>query len=317
MSQDKSKNLGEASRRGFIKALGIGAAQGAVPITFAPAAQARTVTPVVVLPESRIAGAEKRLSVEARLALEKGTRLVFRREPDNRWDKRAVSIHLVDETGAVGEAVGYVPHHENTMICDLLDAGHDIAGELLETERFELHNKVAPGSEPSPEMRFIEDVKLTEDGSRIIKVECIRPQFRAWIATGQIATARPPEWFEIPDEPGWIRIVRQHKPTQLHYAAHFTLGIDWQVGMELVLQPYPERISGSAMYSLHLADGTKIGHLDGPHQIVVEKALDTGRKVRAVVTQIGAQKWSGHPDTALPLIEIHATRAATSSGHQA
>ena len=217
MGQDKSKNLGEASRRGFIKALGIGAAQVAVPVTIAPVVQARTVTPVVVLPESRIAGAEKRLSVEARLALEKGNRLVFRREPDNRWDKRAVSIHLVDATGAAGEAIGYVPRHENTMICDLLDAGHDIAGELLESERFELHNKVAPGSEPSPEMRFIEDVKLTEDGSRIIKVECIRPQFRAWIATGQIATARPPEWFEIPDEPDWIRIVRQHKPTQMGY----------------------------------------------------------------------------------------------------
>jgi hypothetical protein len=311
MSHDKPDAAGRTSRRGFLKALGLGAAQVTAQTSLASTSEPKTVAPVVVLPESRVAGAEHRLSVEARLALQKGARLAFRREPDNRWDKRAVSIHLVDAHGMADEIIGYVPRHENTMICDLLDAGHDIAGELLETEKIFLHNKVAPGAEPASDMRFIEEVKRTEDGGRIVKLEGIRPQFRAWIATGQIASARPAEWFEIPDDPEWVRIVRQHKPMHLSHAAHFALGIDWKVGMELGVHAASGRSADWPTHSLHLADGTRIGDLDGPHHVTVAQALKQGRRVRAVVTEVGKQKWSGHADTPLPLIEIHATRHPT------
>jgi hypothetical protein len=64
---------------------------------------------------------------------------------------------------------------------------------------------------------------------------------------------------------------------------------------------------GWVRYSLHLQDGTQIGDLEGPHHIEVEKACNAGRKVRAIVTEISKQKWTGHNTTPLPLIEIHAT----------
>lgn len=71
----------KSSRRGFLKALGLGATQAALPGTAEPAAPAaRTVAPVVVLPESRVAGAEKRLTLAERLALQPGMRLSFRRD---------------------------------------------------------------------------------------------------------------------------------------------------------------------------------------------------------------------------------------------
>ncbi len=224
-----------ASRRGFLKALGLGATQAALPGAAEPTAStARMVAPVVVLPASRVAGAEKRLSVAERLALQPGMRLSFRREPDNRYDKRAVLIELVGD-GKLPRAIGYVPRHENRTIADLIDAGHEVAGELLPSERFTLHNRVRPGEEPDPEHRLVEEVKRTEDGGRIVKVEAVRPQFRAWIATGQIGEAKPPDPNEVPGEPGWTRIVEAHRATRLSYDAYFTHPIAWTVGMELAL----------------------------------------------------------------------------------
>jgi predicted transport protein len=297
-----------ASRRGFLKALGLGATQAALPGAAEPTAStARMVAPVVVLPASRVAGAEKRLSVAERLALQPGMRLSFRREPDNRYDKRAVLIELVGD-GKLPRAIGYVPRHENRTIADLIDAGHEVAGELLPSERFTLHNRVRPGEEPDPEHRLVEEVKRTEDGGRIVKVEAVRPQFRAWIATGQIGEAKPPDPNEVPGEPGWTRIVEAHRATRLSYDAYFTHPIAWTVGMELALREQRGSLPGSGMFDLLTLDGQRIGELEGPHQVAVHQALKEGRQVRVVVVGVGQQKWTGAPPSPCPIIEVRASK---------
>lgn len=86
-----------ASRRGFLKTLGLGASGAVLSPTAEAEPAARPLAPVVVLACSRVAGAEKRLSFEERLALRPGTPLVFRREPLSRYDKRAVLIELIEE----------------------------------------------------------------------------------------------------------------------------------------------------------------------------------------------------------------------------
>lgn len=303
-----TETLPAASRRGFLKALGLGATQAALPGAAKPAGStARTVTPVVVLPESRVAGAEKRLTVAERLALHPGMRLSFRREPDNRYDKRAVLIELVED-GKSPRAIGYVPRHENRTIADLIDAGHEVAGELLPSERFTLHNRVRPSEGPDPEMRLIEEVKRTEDGGRIVKVEAVRPRFRAWIATGQIGEAKPPDPNEVPGEPGWTRIVEAHRATRLSYDAYFTHPIAWTVGMELALREQRGSLPGSGMFDLLTLDGQRIGELEGPHQVAVHQALKEGRQVRVVVVGVGQQKWTGAPPSPCPIIEVRASK---------
>lgn len=298
-----------ASRRGFLKALGLGATQAALPGAAEPAAStARTVAPVVVLPEARVAGAEKRLTVAERLALQPGMRLAFRREPENRFDKRAVLIELVED-GKPPRAIGYVPRHKNRTIADLIDAGHEVAGELLPSERFALHNRVRPGEVSDPEMRLIEEVKRTEDGGRIVKVEAVRPRFRAWIATGQIGEAKPPDPNGVPGEPGWTRIVAAHRASRLSYDAYFTHPIDWAVGMELALSEQRGSLPGWGMFDLLTLEGQRIGELEGPHQVVVHQALKEGRQVRVVVVGVGQQKWTGALPSPCPIIEVRASKA--------
>jgi predicted transport protein len=300
--------LPPSSRRGFLKAIGLGAAAKTLPPAAEAAPAAKTVAPVTILPESRVAGCEKHLSVAERLLLQPGQRLAFRRDAANRFDKRAIAIDLIVE-GEPPRFIGFVPRHENKTMSDLIDAGHEVAGELLPTERFTLSNRVKPGAEPDPDYRFIEDVQRTEDGGRIIKVECIRPQFRAWIATGQIAAAKPPDPDEVPGEPGWTRIVPEHQPRGLNYDTYFKRPIDWAAGMELALREQRGSLPGWSNFDLVTLDGQTIGELEGPHQVAVHKALREGRTVRVAVTGVGKQKWSGAPDSPAPIIEVRASKA--------
>jgi predicted transport protein len=308
----RPENSISASRRGFLKALGIGATSAVTPPGGgAPAPRGIEVAPVTILPESRVAGAEFRLDVSERLMLQPGMRLTFRREPDNRFDRRAIAIDLMGD-GGERRHIGYVPRHENGTIGELLDAGHAVAGELLPTERFTLHNRLRPGEEPDPSMRFIEEVRRDEDGGRIIKVECVRPQFRAWIATGQIAEAKPPDPREVPGEPGWLRIVPAHQARRLNYDTFFTNPVIWTVGMELALREQWSRWPGDGMFDLLTLEGRVVGELEGPHHVDVHQALAEGRTCRVIVTAIGKQKWSGGaPPSPCPIIEVRASKALT------
>jgi hypothetical protein len=113
-------DLPPSSRRGFLKAIGLGAAAKTLPPAAEAAPAAKTVAPVTILPESRVAGSEKHLSVAERLLLQPGQRLAFRRDTANRYDKRAIAIDLIVE-GEPPRFIGFVPRHENKTMSDLID----------------------------------------------------------------------------------------------------------------------------------------------------------------------------------------------------
>lgn len=308
MSDDEA-----ASRREFLKTLGLGAAgalaPGAVQAAQAPGPAAKKVDPVVLLPDTRVAGAEYALSVAERLALRPGAPLTFRREPDNPHDKRAVLIELV-EPGEAPRKIGYVHRHENRMICDLLDAGHEVAGELLSLERFTIHNRLKPGEDPCPQDRFVAHVEDKPDGSRIVQVEVIRPHYRAWIATGLIASQRPAVHPDVEGDPDWMCIVPQHEVKHLTYDARFTDPMPWEVGLTLGLrQTIPPR--SGPLFDLVAPGIRTVGQLEIHHETAVKAALVEGRAVRAVVTAIGETRWRRSPPTPCPFIEVHASKMTT------
>jgi hypothetical protein len=305
MSDDEA-----ASRRGFLKTLGLGAASalapGSVQAAQAAGPVAKKVDPVVLLPDTRVAGAEHILSVAERLALRPGAPLVLRREPDNPYDKRAVVIELV-EPGQEPRKIGYVHRHENRMICDLIDAGHEVAGELLGLERFTLHTRLRPGEDVGPEVRFVAHVEDKPDGSRIVQIESIRPHFRAWIATGLIASQRPPVHPDVEGDPDWICIVPEHKVKHLTYGAQFTEPVPWEIGMRLGLR---QRDGGrhGPMFDIVAPGIRTVGQLEVHHETAVYQALAEGRAIRAMVSAIGETRWSGSPATPCPFIEVHASK---------
>ena len=56
-------------------------------------------------------------------------RLDFFREPDNRYDKRAIMIKNAD-----GIKIGYVPREDNVVFSRLMDAGKLLYGRIAEKE---------------------------------------------------------------------------------------------------------------------------------------------------------------------------------------
>lgn len=302
-----------ASRRGFLKMVGASAAGAAAPAgadgSETSVSAVHSVAPVTILPDSRVAGAEHKLGVNDLIALQKGTPLTFRREPDNRWDKRAIAIFMKDSDGQ-DRQIGYVPRHENQTINDLIDAGHHIAGELIETERFIIHNRLGDGEVADKGHLFVEEVKQLEDGRRLVKEEVIRPHFRAWIATGQIAGAKPPDPDEVPGEPGWRRIVDPHKWQSIRLAAVEGFGDALKPGLEFRLVMNQGDLPGWERFTVVALDGAPLGPLDGPHDVAVRAAVKEGRQVRVVVSGITHQRWSGgKKPTPWPEIEIRASKA--------
>lgn len=62
--------------------------------------------------------------------LKEGDRLNFFREPDNRFDKRAI---LIKTTGGV--KIGYVPRNDNVIFSRLMDAGKLIFGTITSKDK--------------------------------------------------------------------------------------------------------------------------------------------------------------------------------------
>lgn len=61
--------------------------------------------------------------------LETDVRLEFFREPDNKYDKKAIVIKTVD-----GDKVGYVPRQDNVIFSRLMDAGKLLFGKVSSKE---------------------------------------------------------------------------------------------------------------------------------------------------------------------------------------
>lgn len=73
----------------------------------------------IFLTEMQVAGTTHVENIkELEPSLIEGTRVSFFREPDNKYDKRAIVIKDND-----GNRIGYVPKTQNDMISRLMDAG--------------------------------------------------------------------------------------------------------------------------------------------------------------------------------------------------
>ena len=102
-------------RRDFL--VGTGAAFGGMALA-APAVVAADAPAEVGLVATYVAGTPYREASAALRRLRPGDRVDLRREPDNRYDPRAVQARTVG-----GAMLGYVPRTDNQALCNLMDAG--------------------------------------------------------------------------------------------------------------------------------------------------------------------------------------------------
>lgn len=72
--------------------------------------------------------------------LKEGDELILRREPENRYDKKAILVLAGD-----GRKLGYVPEQSNAVISRLMDAGKMIKGKVIKTYSDEEYNDVMFG----------------------------------------------------------------------------------------------------------------------------------------------------------------------------
>jgi len=102
-------------RRDFL--LGMGGAVGGMALA-APTAPAAHAPAEVGLLATYVAGTPYHQATTAMSGLRPGHRVDLRREPENRYDPRAVQVRT---TG--GALLGYVPRTDNQALCRLMDAG--------------------------------------------------------------------------------------------------------------------------------------------------------------------------------------------------
>lgn len=79
----------------------------------------------IVAGTSNIEGIEE---IEAELALD--DKLVFYREPDNRFDPQAIKIVTLKE-----KKIGYLPQKDNVIFARLMDAGKVLFGKIIDIEK--------------------------------------------------------------------------------------------------------------------------------------------------------------------------------------
>ena len=92
------------------------------PALFAAGATATQAAPTrrVTLQESPINGFQYYDGERVLPRLRAGHRLSLRREPDNRYDERAVAVHWRDRK------LGYLPRVENTAVTHMMDNGEQL-----------------------------------------------------------------------------------------------------------------------------------------------------------------------------------------------
>lgn len=66
---------------------------------------------------------------ELEVHLNEDDKLDFFREPDNKYDKRAIVIKTID-----GVKIGYVPRYDNAILSRLMDAGKLLFGRISSKE---------------------------------------------------------------------------------------------------------------------------------------------------------------------------------------
>ena len=84
----------------------------------------------IFLFDTHIAGTSYIDGIEEREAhLNEDDKLDFFREPDNKYDKRAIVIKTID-----GVKIGYVPRYDNAIFSRLMDAGKLLFGRISSKE---------------------------------------------------------------------------------------------------------------------------------------------------------------------------------------
>lgn len=79
----------------------------------------------IFLIDTRIAGTTFLKLDEIEPSLNEGDAIIFIREPDNKYDKKAICL-----TNENGVKLGYIPKEQNEILAHLLDAGKLIFGKL-------------------------------------------------------------------------------------------------------------------------------------------------------------------------------------------
>jgi hypothetical protein len=103
--------------------LGMGGAFGGMAL--APAVPAADAPATVGLLATYVAGTAYHQASAAMPGLRPGDRVDLRREPENRYDPRAVQMRTTS-----GAMLGYVPRTDNQALCNLMDAGFRLEGRV-------------------------------------------------------------------------------------------------------------------------------------------------------------------------------------------
>jgi hypothetical protein len=94
--------------------------KGGVPMPF---------TKEIFLIETHIAGTSHIDIEETEPDLSENDIMVFKRDPDNKYDNLAIRIYTKD-----GQNIGFVPRDNNEILAHLMDAGKLIFGKLISKE---------------------------------------------------------------------------------------------------------------------------------------------------------------------------------------
>lgn len=109
-------------RRRFISAL-----FRALPFaTLIPASAKAQLRPALLIQESPLAGFQHHAGPQLWSELAVGQPLALVREPENRYDPRAVAVLWS------AKRIGYVPRMENTAVSQLLDRGESLVASIVQ-----------------------------------------------------------------------------------------------------------------------------------------------------------------------------------------
>ena len=81
----------------------------------------------ILLFDTYIAGTMHLKDVSVLNKLKNGDKVIFQREPDNRYDDKAILVLNIEK-----EKLGYVPEKDNIVFSRLMDAGKMLTGKVNE-----------------------------------------------------------------------------------------------------------------------------------------------------------------------------------------
>jgi hypothetical protein len=105
-----------------------------------------------------------------------GAKLALVRQPDNKYDKNAIGVALVDdynpdepESFDFNLILGYIPRSENEELAAMMDEGYQVGAEITELNRHAPYNErlgitiIRYGKNPKPSARYLALEIVTDD----------------------------------------------------------------------------------------------------------------------------------------------------------